>query len=153
MSLFNIPLKVIFPSLLHHLPTLLCLIYAGSHITCLNDSAQSPSRITLFLQYMSNNMGPTIHDPFAHCSFISAQHRRRPRNTGRAFFFFFTKARIWMMDGWQGDLPLGRHHITRVECRALQGVKKKLQRQTLLLLGCTCQFDSGPEGFPHSYGK
>ena len=54
----------------------------------------------------------------------------------------------------EGDqIALGRHHITRVECRALHGVKKKSQRQILLLLGYTCQFDSGPEGFPHCYGR
>ena len=50
-------------------------------------------------------------------------------------------------------IALGKHHITRVECRALHGVKKKSQRQILLLLGCTCQFVSGPEGFPHCYGR
>ena len=66
-------------------------------------------------------------------------------------FFFFTKARIWMMDGWQGDLPLGRHHIIRVEHKVLHGVKKKPQRQTLLLLECTCQFDSSPVGLQHFF--
>ena len=66
---------------------------------------------------------------------------------------FSRKAWIWMLDGRQSDLPLGRQCITRVEYRALHGVKKKSQRQTLLLLDCTCQFDSGPEGFQHFYGR
>ena len=75
MYLFNISLKVMFPSLLLHLPSFLCLLSAGSQITCLNDSAQAPARITSSLQY-------TTH---LHWYFLSVQQRRRSRSVGKVF--------------------------------------------------------------------
>ena len=75
MYLFNIPLKVMFSSLFLHLPSLFCLLSAGSQIICLNDSAQSPARITSSLKY-------TTH---LHWSFLSVQQRRRSRRIGTVF--------------------------------------------------------------------
>ena len=84
MALFNNPLKVMFPSLCHHLASLLCLLSAGSHITCLNDSTQSPARIRLSLEYMSNNMVLSIHDPLA-LLISPCPTKRRSRSNGRVF--------------------------------------------------------------------
>ena len=50
---------------------------------------------------------------------------------------FLLVDRNWMLDGRQGDLPSCRHHTTSVEHRALYGLKKKPQRQTVLLICCT----------------
>ena len=84
MALFNNPLKIMFPSLLHHLASLLCLLSAGSHITCLNDYTQSPARIRLSLEYMSNDMVLSIHDPLA-LFFSLCPTKRSPRSNGRVF--------------------------------------------------------------------
>ena len=86
----------------------------------------------LSLQYMSNNMVPSMHDPFT-LFFTLSPTKKKAQKQWKSFF---RQTRNWMLDGRQGDLPLGRHHTTSVEHRALHGLKKKPQRQTLVLLCC-----------------